>query len=75
VAFDQNPTIVVVNPAMGNPVRAGMGWTIPAAGNPDVVPAVPAVIAINPNESPLRCRRAALNDGGRWANANHNLRK
>jgi hypothetical protein len=75
MAFDQNPTIVMVNPVMGNPMRAVMGWAIPAAGNPDVVPAVPAVIAINPNEIPLRWRRATLNDGGRWANANHNLRK
>jgi hypothetical protein len=36
---------------------------------------VPAMIAIDPNETTLRGWRTALDDGGRRADANHNLRK
>jgi hypothetical protein len=52
-----------------------MGWTIPAAGNPDVAGAVPTMITVNPDEAPFGRRRATLDDRGRWANANYNLRK
>ena len=73
--FDHDPTVVAMNPVMGDPTRAGMGWTVPAAGDPDVACAIPALITVNPYEAALRRWRAALDDGGGRANANHNLRK
>jgi hypothetical protein len=75
VAFDQDPAAAAVDPVVGNPVRAGMGWAIPAAGDPDVTGAVPAMITGDPHKAAIGRRRTALNDGGRWANANHHLRK
>ena len=75
VAFNQDPAIVVVNPLVRDPDAAGMGRTVPAAGNPDVAVAVPVVITGDPHVAAIRWRRAALNDGSRRANTNHNLRK
>jgi hypothetical protein len=75
VAFYQDPTIVAVDPVMGYPVCAGMWRTIPAAGDPDVAGAIPAVITIDPNKAAFGRWGTALNDRGRWADANHNLRK
>jgi hypothetical protein len=53
----------------------GMLRTLPAARNPDVAVAIPVVIAVDPHKSALRRWRTALDDRGRRANANHNLRK
>ena len=75
VAFFENPAIVAVNPMMGNPVPTGVGWTIPAAGCPDVAIAVPAMVAVDPNISAIRRWWTALNDGGRRSDADHNLRE
>ena len=75
MTFFEDPAIVAVDPAVGYPMRTLMGRAVPAAGNPDVVRAVPAMIAVNPNEAPLRGWRTALDDGGRRADSNYNLRK
>jgi len=75
VAFDHDPAIVAVNPMVGDPMRTGMGWAIPTAWNPDVAATVPALISVNPHKAALRRRRTTLDDGGRRADANHNLRK
>jgi hypothetical protein len=75
MAFDEDPAIVAVNPVVSYPTRAGMGRTIPAAGNPDIALTVPAVIPVDPHEAPFRRTAALFGDDGRGANANHNLRK
>jgi hypothetical protein len=75
VAFNQDPAIVVVNPLVRNPDGVGLGRTVPAAGNPDIAVAIPVVITGDPHVAAIGWRRAALNDGSRRANANHNLRK
>jgi hypothetical protein len=67
--------IAAVDPTVGDPTLAGMGWTIPATGSPDVAGAVPAVVAVYPNVTTIGGRTAALYDGWRRPDANHNLRK
>ena len=73
--FDQHPFSVAVNPFVRHPVPTWLWRTIPAAGSPNIVVALPAVVAINPHESLLRRPTAFFNDWGRGANADHNLRK
>ena len=75
MTFNQDPASVAMNPAMRDPTATRMWWAVPAAGNPDIAAIVPAMIAVNPNESALGRWRAALNNWGRWANANHDLRE
>jgi len=75
VALNQHPFAVVVLPVMGNPDRMGMGGTIPAAGSPDIVVAIPAVVAGGPDHSVLRGRAAAFNDRGRRPFVRTALRK
>ena len=67
--------IVMFYPPVSDPALALMGRTLPAAGNPDVVVAIPAVIAVDPHETTLRRPAALFNDRGRGANADHYLRK
>ena len=74
MAFDQNPAIAALFPAMGNPDGAGMRWTRPTAMNPDVAVAVPAVITVDPYPSLVRWTVMMLNDGWRWCNADDDLR-
>jgi len=75
VTFYHDPAIVAVNPMVSYPARAGMGWTLPAAGDPDVAASVPSLITVNPDEATLGWPAALFDDDGRGANANHNLRK
>jgi hypothetical protein len=75
VPFNENPSIMVVDPAMGNPMRAGIRWTLPAAGNPNIATAIPAVIAVDPNESALGRSATDLDDGGRRPDPNYKLRE
>jgi hypothetical protein len=75
VSFDEDPAIVAVDPVMGYPVCAGMWRTVPAARDPDVAGAIPAVISVDPNKAALWRWGTALNDRCRWADANHKLRK
>jgi hypothetical protein len=75
VTFYKNVATVAVHPAMGDPVLAGMGRTVPAAGNPDIAGAIPAVIAIDPDVSVARDWTACLNNGGGRSYADHDLRK
>jgi hypothetical protein len=67
--------IAFVNPLVRGPTLAGMGRTLPAAGDPDITAVVPAVIAVDPHESSLRRPTAFFDDGSRRANADHNLRE
>jgi hypothetical protein len=67
--------IAAVDPLVRDPTLVSLGWTIPAAGGPDVVVAFVAMIAVDPYIPPIRRRRPAFVDGWRWPDANHNLRK
>jgi hypothetical protein len=62
-------------PSVSDPALTLMGWTFPAAGNPDVVVTFVAVIAVDPHETTLRRPTALFVHRRRWANADHNLRK
>jgi hypothetical protein len=72
--FPHLPMIAAAFPAVSNPARASMGWTIPTARRPHVCPAFPAVIAVDPDIAAIRGWRTALDDRGRWRDANYNLR-
>ena len=67
--------IVMFYPPVRDPARSGMGRALPAAGNPDVAYAIPAMIAVDPHETTLRRPAALFMHRRRWANADHNLRK
>jgi hypothetical protein len=65
MSFDQDPSAVAMNPAMSDPDRTWMRRVIPAAGNPDIVRTIPAVITVDPHESSLRWWRTALHNRSR----------
>jgi hypothetical protein len=66
--------IAVVNPPVGDPDGVLMRRTVPAAGGPDITTAFPAMVAGNPDETPLWWCTSTLDDGRGWADANVNLR-
>jgi hypothetical protein len=72
VAFDEDPTIAPLLPAMGNPDRAGMRGADPMAMGPNVAMAVPAVIAVDPHPAFMRRRAIAFDDGRGRRHASHN---
>jgi hypothetical protein len=74
VSFNQDPLTVTMNPLMRNPMRAGMGRTIPVAGGPHVMVPFIAVIAVDPHKPSLRGRAGVFDDSGRGADANDYLR-
>jgi hypothetical protein len=65
----------MVNPPVSLPTLALMGWTLPAAGGPDVVVTFIAVIAVDPHVTTFRWPATVFVHGPRWPNADHNLRK
>jgi hypothetical protein len=67
--------IAPVNPPVRNPTLVFMGWTLPAAGGPDVVVTFIAVIAVDPYVTTFRRPAALFVDWVRGANADRNLRK
>jgi hypothetical protein len=75
VTFYEDIAAVAVYPVMGDPMRMGMGWTIPAAGNPDVAGPIPAVVSVDPNVFASWGRAARFDDGGGRSYADHDLRK
>jgi len=74
VPFPHFPVVVHTNPAVSNPMCAGVRRTIPVAGGPDVLAAVPTVKSIDPHIATVRRWPTTLNNGRRWSYANHNLR-
>jgi hypothetical protein len=68
VAFDQNPTVAAVYPMMGNPDGAFARRVVPVAAIPDVVMAIPAVIAVDPHISGMRCMLVMFME--RWGRRN-----
>ena len=75
VAFDQDPAVTALFPAMRNPDRARMRRADPMAVDPDVAVAVPAVIAVDPDPSVMRRTIVSFDDGRGRRNANDNLRQ
>jgi hypothetical protein len=72
VAFDEDPAIAPLLPAMGNPDRAGMRGADPVAAHPNVAVPVPAVIAVYPDPALMRRRAIVFDDGRGRRHANHN---
>jgi hypothetical protein len=75
MTFNQDPPVVTMNPAMGDPACVRVWGTIPTARNPDVAAAVPAVVAVDPDVLAAGTGTASFNDGSGRSNADHNLRK
>ena len=75
VSFLHLPVIAMVDPPGSNPTLVFLGRTLPAAGGPDVVVALPAVVAGDPHVTPIRWPAAVFVHGPRWTYADHNLRK
>ena len=50
-SFNQNPTLVMMDPVIRYPHRMRMRRTLPAPRHPDVTVTVPSVIAIDPSNS------------------------
>jgi hypothetical protein len=67
--------ITMVDPPVSDPALAFMGWTLPAAGGPDIVVTFIAVIAVDPYVATLRWPATVFVDRVRRPNANHNLRQ
>ena len=72
MAFDQDPTIATMFPAMGFPDGAGMLRTRPMAVDPDIAVAIPAVIAVDPHPSFVRRTIVRFVDGRGRRDVNHN---
>jgi hypothetical protein len=75
VAFDENVATTAMYPVMGNPMRAVMRRTIPAARGPDVAIAIPAMVTVDPDEFSTGTRTAGFNDRRGWSHLNIYLRK
>lgn len=60
-------------PVSADPDGMGTGWSCPAAGDPDVSAAVPAVVAADPDPAGMRARARALDTNRGWANADINV--
>jgi hypothetical protein len=65
----------VADPAVSNPALMLLRWTLPATGDPDVVVAIIALIAIDPHITALRRTTTFFVDGPRRADANCDLRE
>jgi len=74
VAVNPHPTLAAVRPMSCDPNRVGMRWFGPRAVNPDVVLAIPAVIAGLPNPTCMRTWTPLFNDGCGRTDTNHHLR-
>jgi hypothetical protein len=75
VAFNQHIAAIAVYPTVSNPVRTWMGPTIPAAGNPDIMGAVPAMITTDPFKFRPRSVTTRFDDGGGRSYVDHDLCK
>ena len=75
MAFDQDPAVTAVFPAMRDPDRARMRGTDPTAVDPNVTVAIPAVIAVIPDPAGMRRTIVDLDDGIGRRYTNNNLRQ
>src|SRR5208337_3142466 len=75
MSFLHLPVIAMMYPPVSNPSLVFTGWALPPAGGPDVVVALPAMIAVDPHVTPFRRPATVFVHGRRGADANHNLRK
>lgn len=62
VPFHKHPSAAAANVAVRHPVRTRMRRPLIVARHPDVLPAIPAVIAANPDESSARSRTRMLHN-------------
>jgi hypothetical protein len=69
----EDVAVVTMLPAMGNPMCAGMGWTLPAAGGPDITASVPAVVSADPDIVVTWRRSARFDDIYGGSDSNYNL--
>ena len=74
VTFNQDPAVAAMLPVMGDPDGVLMRWMSPIAMHPNVMVAIPAVIAVDPHPSRMRCMFMMFNDGRRRRNADDDLR-
>ena len=66
--------VAIVDPPVRDPTLVLVGWTLPAAGSPDVVVTFIAVIAVDPRIlAPGRVTTFFNDDAGR-GNANEDVR-
>jgi hypothetical protein len=72
VAVDPDVAAADMPPSASNPDSVGAGRRGPAAGDPDVAGAVPAVIAADPNPATMRARARMFDDDRRRSNADDN---
>ena len=75
MAFDQDPAVAAMLPAMRHPDRAAMRGANPVAVNPDVTMAIPAVIAVDPDPTLMRWMVVDFDDRLGGSHANDDLRK
>ena len=74
MAFHQYIAAVTLFPAMRDPNCSEMRGTNPAAVDPDVAVAIPAVITIIPHPTVMRRTVVNFNNWGWWSYANNHLR-
>ena len=75
VSFDQDPAVTAVLPAMRDPDRVAMRGANPAAVNPDVTVAVPAVITVDPDPTFMRWMVMDFDDRLGGSHADYDLRE
>ena len=75
VAFDQDPAVTAMLPAMRNPDSIAMRGANPVAVNPDVAVAIPTVIAVDPDPTFMRWMVVDLDDGRGGRHAHDDLRQ
>jgi hypothetical protein len=73
VSLYEDIPAVAMHPVMANPMRARMRWTIPAARNPDIARAVPAVVAADPDKAGAGRWTASFDDRRGRPDTDHNL--
>jgi hypothetical protein len=72
VAVDPDIAAADVPPVAPDPYGMGTRRGSPAAGNPGVVSAVPAVISADPRPTGVRARAGVLDDDRRRPRSDHN---
>lgn len=74
VAFNKDPAVAAMNPAVLHPNGMRTRRYNPRTGNPNVVRSIPAMVSRRPNVAGTRRDHAALHNGARRANVYDHLR-
>ena len=75
VAFDEDPSAVVLGPVGGHPLRVRVRRGYVPSGYPDITASVPAMVSAAPDITLVRRRSGVLDDNRGRGNANNNLRE